>query len=55
MPYHGVRPCSVCSKRKYSFVKDCGVTGIIKCVGCGKEKRVKWSLYVNQSRFEDTS
>ena len=52
MPYHGVRPCSECSSRKFILVRDCGVTGIIKCMACGKEKRVTWSLYVRKVRFE---
>jgi predicted nucleic-acid-binding Zn-ribbon protein len=52
MPHHGPRPCSNCGYMKFKLVKDCGMTGIIKCVKCGKEKRVKWSQYMTHRRFE---
>ncbi len=51
MPYHGPRPCSNCATRKFELVRNCGITGIIKCRDCGKEKRVKWSLYITPQRF----
>ncbi len=46
MPYHGIRPCKCGKYRGWRLVRDCGRTGIVRCVRCGKEKRVKWSLYV---------
>jgi len=53
MPYHGIRTCSKCGRYGgFNLVRNCGRTGIVKCNHCGKEKRVKWSLYIDPRRFE---
>jgi len=51
MPYHGIQRC-VCGTDNYEFVKDCGRTGVVRCLGCGKEKRVKWSRYIMPQEFQ---
>ena len=55
MPYHGIRRCKCGKYGRFIFVRDCGVTGIVKCQFCDKEKRIKWSLYVRREYLKSPS